>query len=63
MSLPVSRSGDGVSSALRPGDRAQPPMLDQHQRAGVGLHQRRGSGHGGELPGERGACGALDENV
>lgn len=53
MSPPVSCSGDGVPSALRPGDRTQPPMLDQHQRAGVGLHQRRGSGHGGKLPGER----------
>ena len=47
----VSCSGDGVLPALRPGDRTQPPVLDQHQRSGVGLHQRRGPGHGGKLPG------------
>lgn len=45
-------SGDGVPSALRPGDRTQPPLLGQHQRSGVGLHQRCGSGHGGKLPGK-----------
>lgn len=49
---PASHSGDGVPSALRPGDRTQPPMLGQHQRSGVRLHQRSGSGHGGQLPGK-----------
>lgn len=63
MSPPVSCSGDGVPSALRPVDRAQPPMLGQHQRSGVGLHQRCGSGHGGQLPGERPAWSHFTENV
>jgi len=48
----VSCSRDGVPSALRPGDRTQPPMLGQHQRSGVRLHQRSGSGRGGQLPGK-----------
>lgn len=53
ISLPVLCSGDGVPAALRPGHRAQPALLGQHQCPGVRLHQRRGPGHGGQLPGER----------
>lgn len=43
--------GDGVPSAIRPGDRAQPQVLGQHQRPRVRLHQRRRPGHGRQLPG------------
>lgn len=50
--LPVSCSGDGVPSTLCPGHRAQSPVLGEHQRSGVWLHQRCGSGHGGKLPGK-----------
>lgn len=52
VSLPVLCSGDGVPAALRPGYRAQPALLGQHQRPGVGLHQCRWPGHGGQLPGQ-----------
>lgn len=59
VSSPAFCSSDGVPSALRPGDRTQPPMLGQHQRSGVRLHQRCGSGHGGQLPGKRPAANLL----
>lgn len=44
-------SGDGVSAALCSDHRAQSALLDQHEQPDVRLHQRRGTRHGGELPG------------